>query len=982
MYCNNCGSEIASGAKFCSRCGSPAPVVETPVAAAHKEPVKAPIAPRAETTPAAEIESEPRKPVFEEFQWNVDDYPDRNTVEKTEDINFNWNANPADMTDAARAAAASSPSAAPATKMPQAETLKEPDLENAIFGGSKTANEHEPLSAADRIDKFYTFNKKNEEFQQLLNKEYQKVKGGNAIQQEISQADSMASKRFESRPVNATMEEFLASEGVVKPYQPKAFESDVLKKIEAQEAEREARRLEEEARLAAIEQARLEAETQSKIAEEAARLEELAQKKAKEEAMAAEQARLRVMEETRLRAEEAERLRLEEAARVKAETEARVKAEEEARLRAEADLKAAQEAAKIKAQQEARMAAEAEARYKAAQEKRRFEEEEAQRKLEAERQRLSKEANDAVAQQEARRVLEQTARMRREEEEKIRNAVAGIRSNTPADQGAAAASMASAYSASQIPAQAPAYNPLQSPVTPARREVEEAHIATKNQIDEMAKARSAYFGDEFEELKKPAPAPVTGRDTLLSETDLGKTKIVDKAAVLAGLADATRVMPKDAVKEAFSEKPNITRDEEDFFNSLGIAGQEGQQPVQPAEPAAPAEVQSMSLNPVEEETVDDLLNQFESINELEQEPLVPQAEENPGLNDTVIMPHNDKISDMPVNDFDNYGNEEAANYINQQSNQEFNNDDGNSAMDDFYDDGFDEDEELSKKELKQRAKEQKRMEKQRAKEAKAARKKGDMDFSDGADFGGHDFEEHGEEKSGKGRVVLKVILIVLIVILAVEVVGMGIKFLAPQSKAAEVIDTQLNKVIQLITGSDKEYSLIAAQARTKPMEDKTDLITANESRNIDHNIKSIVYNEELSYDQERDGKVSDLVLSQPMTQVEWGKNKDNSPVYYDEEVVGEIIEFEARKVALMNNGNEKILSMIASDSRLYSQTAGLKDQKINGKFSKLEIGEIRQAGSNYYVWVRETIGDTSVEKVYSMYPEKKYVMKMLGCYEV
>ena len=98
------------------------------------------------------------------------------------------------------------------------------------------------MSAAERIDKFYTFNKKNEEFQQLLNKEYNKVKGGNAIEQEISQAEERASQRFESsrRPENSTMEEFLESEGIVKPYQPKAFESDVLERIEAQEAEKTA----------------------------------------------------------------------------------------------------------------------------------------------------------------------------------------------------------------------------------------------------------------------------------------------------------------------------------------------------------------------------------------------------------------------------------------------------------------------------------------------------------------------------------------------------------------------------------------------------------------------------------------------------------------------------------------------------------------------------------------------------------------------
>ena len=135
------------------------------------------------------------------------------------------------------------------------------------------------MSAADRIDKFYTFNRKNEEFQQLLNREYEKVKSGNVIQNELSQAEELAKQRFDSRTEDPSMEAFLEREGIVKPYQPKAFESDVLQRIEAQEAEKEARRREEEARLAAIEEARKEAaaeaearrkaETEARIAAEA-----------------------------------------------------------------------------------------------------------------------------------------------------------------------------------------------------------------------------------------------------------------------------------------------------------------------------------------------------------------------------------------------------------------------------------------------------------------------------------------------------------------------------------------------------------------------------------------------------------------------------------------------------------------------------------------------------------------------------------------
>ena len=60
--------------------------------------------------------------------------------------------------------------------------------------------------------------------------------------------------------------------------------------------------------------------------------------------------------------------------------------------------------------------------------------------------------------------------------------------------------------------------------------------------------------------------------------------------------------------------------------------------------------------------------------------------------------------------------------------------------------------------------------------------------------------EEYEKKGAKGRLVLKIILVILIVILAVEVIGMAIRFIAPQSGAATFIDNQLNKVIRLITG--------------------------------------------------------------------------------------------------------------------------------------------------------------------------------------
>ena len=77
MFCNKCGKQIAEGSMFCNFCGAP---VEVPVEPAAPEVLA--------EEPAAKNSG---KPVFEEFNWNVNDYPSKDKIRKTEDIDFDWN---------------------------------------------------------------------------------------------------------------------------------------------------------------------------------------------------------------------------------------------------------------------------------------------------------------------------------------------------------------------------------------------------------------------------------------------------------------------------------------------------------------------------------------------------------------------------------------------------------------------------------------------------------------------------------------------------------------------------------------------------------------------------------------------------------------------------------------------------------------------------------------------------------------------------
>lgn len=817
MFCNKCGKQIAEGSMFCNFCGAP---VEVPVE---------PAAPEVLAEEPAAKNSE--KPVFEEFNWNVNDYPSKDKIRKTEDIDFDWNADPKDVKDRftrglsmeERAEVAAGAELSVEDLMPS----KAQSSASAQSLWTEDTSESAKESPASEIEKFYTFNSKNEEFQKLLDREYDKIRTGNPIRQEQSVADKTAAQKFEERPKDNSMEAFLEREGAVRSYEPKAFESDVLQRIEAQERAKEQARLEEEAREKALEEARLKAEEEMRIAEEArlkaeeaareaaiaearARAEEEARERAVAEAKAKAEELARKAEEEAKRAEEEMRLRALEEERIRAEEEERKRAEEEEkRLKAEAEYRAQQEAQKIKEQREARMAAlEAERRSQEA-ERRSNEEASIRERLAAEQENLARQANSAAAAEEVRTALAQTARMKAEEEAKIRAEIAKLKGGfasrpEPAEQAAPAPEAPAVQVEPEVPA-AP-----EAPVTPVIEETpaeaadpaveaklegdRRAHQAHRDNLSEMARARAEFlseFGinpDEKAPAKEQVPAtveellgekPVTGRNTMLDNSELVQTRTVDKAAVLAGLGTTVRISKSELkeIEDSLQEIPSAPAEPdlklksedatvEDLLNRFAETSADEIQ-------ASEQETQDMPAPAQEAQETEDSVAAEGGFAPKEEPALEPAAGTNealkPGLDDTMVMPAAEAKEEEFPGSFDSYGEKEAAEFKRRQE------EDAAKAMDNFYG-GIDDD----------------------------FAGEGEQKFA-GEDSG--EEEEEGREKGGAGRIVLKVLLVILIVIFAVELAGIGIKFLAPNSGAAEFIDNQLNKVIHLITGSETDYSI-------------------------------------------------------------------------------------------------------------------------------------------------------------------------------
>ncbi len=183
MYCNNCGKFLLETDKFCSNCGARVFLNEQSTEKAN---------PLADVTPEAAEDQTPKPtPPVDNIKWNVEDFPGHD-VKRTEEINFDWgNTSDFKKSETTVEEIALNPIQKPGSVKPaeggfiaaiEEVIIQGKDLEEEIFAEAFLV---ESIPAGGDIhkrnkivDKFYTFNKKNEEFQKLLDREYEKIKEG------------------------------------------------------------------------------------------------------------------------------------------------------------------------------------------------------------------------------------------------------------------------------------------------------------------------------------------------------------------------------------------------------------------------------------------------------------------------------------------------------------------------------------------------------------------------------------------------------------------------------------------------------------------------------------------------------------------------------------------------------------------------------------------------------------------------------------
>lgn len=274
MYCKKCGKRLADGDKFCGNCGTRIDATEINIGFAEEEP-------------------KPKKNFdFGAFNWDLDGYPDEDKA-KTEDVDFNWNTvleekkrkdieeksftetimtenelfDRIQSEDNAKDASELSFNweLGSTTRVEKADRFESiiPKVEEKaeLDIPVEVSEEHEEvkdlvdvdealaagLAAASSprksIDKFYTFNQKNEEFQALLDQEYERLRNriredneAEAIiankEEKLEQARATWSKEALEEPVEEAEETVEVAEETEAP-----VEAAVEAEVEVAEAE-------------------------------------------------------------------------------------------------------------------------------------------------------------------------------------------------------------------------------------------------------------------------------------------------------------------------------------------------------------------------------------------------------------------------------------------------------------------------------------------------------------------------------------------------------------------------------------------------------------------------------------------------------------------------------------------------------------------------------------------------------------------------
>ncbi|MDR0518648.1 MAG: hypothetical protein LBG82_01130 [Clostridiales Family XIII bacterium] len=217
-------------------------------------------------------------------------------------------------------------------------------------------------------------------------------------------------------------------------------------------------------------------------------------------------------------------------------------------------------------------------------------------------------------------------------------------------------------------------------------------------------------------------------------------------------------------------------------------------------------------------------------------------------------------------------------------------------------------------------------------------------------------QDKQRKKPNKAVIVIVDILIILAII---AVACWAVLWFAPDSGAATLIREGVVKMSGLVGISGNESN---AAGKTDdpnyvmPISDGAMLVSSQLHKN--YNIGEVRYDPQASWEDGRQYSVEGAAAAKPIDNDFW-KDGPQGQLRYDETAVAAVIQFDSDLVEYINtSGSGKFLSDIATgssaDKKLLGYIASVKQLSVD----KLGIGNIRKNGDDLYVWTIETITET------------------------
>ena len=256
-------------------------------------------------------------------------------------------------------------------------------------------------------------------------------------------------------------------------------------------------------------------------------------------------------------------------------------------------------------------------------------------------------------------------------------------------------------------------------------------------------------------------------------------------------------------------------------------------------------------------------------------------------------------------------------------------------------------------------------------EAKEAIKEEDRKLRYGDIFNNDEEETYAEEE--KGRNGKLIILDILIVLLAIAVILVAIMVFGSNTAIGQKLNGLLHRGSEQAVEEPADEETTAEDGETEATTEETNTpetpveetvsptsaaIIAQASKNT--NIGEVAEDTALLFNADTDYGIEGVEYSSVFQDTDWYTDGNGNNVSYLTELVGAAIQYHCQLMDRYNEGSDAVLNMLDASEDLYYDVEAIEPvEGVTHELTKLQIGEVRRDGDNFYMLVRtaKTVSD-------------------------